>query len=120
MGFTPELRNKMRWRSDVCERDNLPNSFSVCPGCTLQNMHASCGTCIIGARPGDNSEVLYIGSICIQSQNVKYESELGHRMTIKATPWPITLRRGADNDRIIDAVRIGGGRGNQTKGLGRL
>ena len=65
MGFTPELQDKMRWRSYVCERNNLANLFSVCPGCMLQSMHASHGTGIIGARPGDNSKALYIGSICI-------------------------------------------------------
>ena len=115
-----ELRDKVHWRSDECKGDDLPNSFSVCPGRTLQHMHASRGTCIVRARSGDNVKGLYICSKCVRFQKTKNEPQLDHGMAIKATSWPIALGKRTDDNRIIEAVRIGGGRRDRTKGLRRL
>lgn len=107
-----ELWDEVCWRLDECEGDDLANLFSICPGYMLQCMHASHSACIIRARSGDDIKGLYIGSKCVRFQKTKYEPQLDHRMATKTTPWPIALRQRADDNRIIEPMWIGGGRGD--------
>ena len=115
-----ELWDEVCWRSDEREWDDFANLISICPGCTLQDVHASHGTCVVRARSGGNIEGLHIGSKYVRSQNTKNKPQLDHRMASKATPWPIALGQRANDNGIIKPVWIGGGRGNRAKCLGRL